>query len=52
MQGNRSPHVSNESFDKFLAEEGILASCEREAIGEIVAEQKRSPNRVKVPRKF
>ena len=31
--------VSKETFDEFLAEQGMLGSCEERAIKEIIAEQ-------------
>lgn len=31
--------VSNETFDEFLAEQGMLGTCEERAIKEIIAEQ-------------
>ena len=35
----RKAHVSNETFDEFLAQQGILGTCEERAIKEIIAEQ-------------
>ncbi|WP_298241143.1 helix-turn-helix domain-containing protein [uncultured Bradyrhizobium sp.] len=35
----RKAHVSAETFDEFLAEQGILGACEERAIKELIAEQ-------------
>jgi hypothetical protein len=35
----RKAHVSAETFDDFLAEQGILGACEERAIKELIAEQ-------------
>jgi antitoxin HicB len=35
----RTRHVSDETFDEFLASQGLLASCEDQAIKEIIAAQ-------------
>jgi antitoxin HicB len=35
----RKAHVSNETFDEFLAQQGILGTCEERAIKELIAEQ-------------
>ena len=32
-------HVSEETFDELLAEQGMLGTCEERAIKEIIAEQ-------------
>lgn len=36
---NAKSHVSEETFDEFLAEQGILEDCEDQAIKEIIAAQ-------------
>ncbi|RXH21881.1 MULTISPECIES: helix-turn-helix domain-containing protein [Bradyrhizobium] len=35
----RKVRVSEETFDEFLAEQGILGACEERAIKELIAEQ-------------
>lgn len=35
----RKAHVSKETFDRFLAEQGLLGECEERALKEIIAEQ-------------
>lgn len=35
----RKARVSEETFDQFLAEQGILGACEERAIKELIAEQ-------------
>lgn len=40
MARKKNPHIGS-SFDDFLAEEGLLESCERQAIKEILADQVR-----------
>ncbi|MCK1391344.1 helix-turn-helix domain-containing protein [Bradyrhizobium sp. 1] len=35
----RKTRVSEETFDEFLAEQGILGACEERAIKELIAEQ-------------
>lgn len=35
----RKARVSDETFDEFLAQQGILGACEERAIKEIIAEQ-------------
>ena len=35
----KKARVSKETFDEFLAEQGMLGSCEERAIKEIIAEQ-------------
>jgi antitoxin HicB len=35
----KKAHVSEETFDEFLAEQGILGACEERAIKELIAEQ-------------
>ena len=35
----KKARVSDESFDEFLAEQGVLGTCEERAIKEIIAEQ-------------
>jgi len=35
----RKAHVSDETLDEFLAQQGILGECEERAIKEIIAEQ-------------
>ena len=42
MEDLRKPHVSDETFDEFLASEGLLAVCEEDAIKEIIADQIRA----------
>ena len=39
MENLRKAGISEETFDDFLAEEGLLGSCEDRAIKEIIAEQ-------------
>ena len=39
MEDLKKATVSEETFDDFLAEEGILGSCEDHAIKELIAEQ-------------
>ena len=39
MTNHANAHVSDETFDEFLAEQGILAICEDRAIKEIIAGQ-------------
>ncbi len=40
-KGKDNPRIGS-SFDEFLADEGILESCERQAIKEILADQVRA----------
>jgi antitoxin HicB len=42
MAANAKAHVSDETFDEFLAGEGLLAQCEEDAIKEIIADQLRA----------
>ena len=42
MDRHGNAHVSDETFDDFLAEEGLLATCEEDAIKEIIADQIRT----------
>jgi len=35
----KKARVSDETFDEFLAEQGVLGTCEERAIKEIIAEQ-------------
>jgi len=39
MVKKNKARVSEETFDKFLAEQGMLGTCEERAIKEIIAEQ-------------
>ncbi len=39
MAQKRKAGVSEETFDEFLAEEGLLSACEEHALKEIIAEQ-------------
>jgi antitoxin HicB len=39
MAQKRKASVSKETFDKFLADQGVLKACEDHAIKELVAEQ-------------
>ncbi len=39
MARKRKSGVSEETFDEFLAEQGILAACEDHAVKELIAEQ-------------
>ncbi len=39
MARKRKGGVSTETFDEFLAEQGILAACEGHAVKELIAEQ-------------
>jgi plasmid maintenance system antidote protein VapI len=39
MVKKRKAHVSGETFDELLAEQGMLGTCEERAIKEIIAEQ-------------
>jgi antitoxin HicB len=39
MMAKKKAHVSEETFDDFLSEQGILGACEERAIKEIIAEQ-------------
>ena len=39
MIAKRKARVSDETFDDFLAQQGILGACEERAIKEIIAEQ-------------
>jgi antitoxin HicB len=39
MKTNKKASVSQETFDEFLAGQGILEACEDHAIKEIIAEQ-------------
>ena len=39
MPENRKARVSEETFDEFLASQGLLKACEDHAIKELVAEQ-------------
>ncbi len=39
MARKRKGSVSTETFDEFLAEQGILAACEDHAVKELIAEQ-------------
>jgi antitoxin HicB len=39
MPKNRKPRVSKETLDEFLAQQGILGTCEERAIEEIIAAQ-------------
>jgi plasmid maintenance system antidote protein VapI len=35
----KHPHISEETFDAFLSEQGLLETCEDHAVKEIIAEQ-------------
>jgi antitoxin HicB len=39
MVKRKKASVSRETFDEFLAEQGVLGTCEERAIKEIIAEQ-------------
>jgi antitoxin HicB len=39
MKSKRKASVSEETFDEFLASQGILEACEDRAIKEVIAEQ-------------
>jgi plasmid maintenance system antidote protein VapI len=39
MVKKKKASVSKETFDEFLAEQGVLGTCEERAIKEIIAEQ-------------
>jgi antitoxin HicB len=39
MKGKKKASVSRETFDEFLAGQGILEACEDHAIKEVIAEQ-------------
>ena len=39
VKKKRNASVSEETFDEFLAEQGMLGTCEERAIKEIIAEQ-------------
>ena len=39
MVKKKKARVSEETFDEFLAEQGVLGTCEERAIKEIIAEQ-------------
>jgi len=39
MAKKKKARVSEETFDEFLAEQGMLGTCEERAIKEIIAEQ-------------
>jgi hypothetical protein len=39
MAKKNKARVSEETFDEFLAEQGMLGTCEERAIKEIIAEQ-------------
>jgi len=39
MMAKKKARVSDETFDEFLAEQGILGTCEERAIKELIAEQ-------------
>ncbi len=39
MVKKKKAHVSEETFEEFLAEQGMLGTCEERAIKEIIAEQ-------------
>jgi hypothetical protein len=39
MMKKKKASVSKETFDEFLAEQGVLGACEERAIKEIIAEQ-------------
>jgi antitoxin HicB len=39
MMKKKKARVSEETFDEFLAEQGMLGTCEERAIKEIIAEQ-------------
>jgi antitoxin HicB len=39
MMAKQKARVSDETFDEFLAQQGILGVCEERAIKEIIAEQ-------------
>ena len=39
MVKKKKARVSDETFDEFLAEQGMLGTCEERAIKEIIAEQ-------------
>ena len=39
MAKKKKASVSKETFDEFLAEQGVLGACEERAIKEIIAEQ-------------
>ena len=41
MGKDTSAHASDETFDEFLADQGILEPCEEDALEEIVADQDR-----------
>ena len=42
MENAASARVSQESFDDYLTEAGLLAACEEDAIKEIIADQIRA----------
>jgi antitoxin HicB len=42
MSDNTNSHISDETFDDFLASENLLAVCEESAIKEIIADQIRA----------
>ena len=39
MEQMKRARISDETFDEFLAEQGLLAACEDHAIKEIIADQ-------------
>ena len=39
MTKSRNAHVSDETFDDFLAEQGLLAQAEEAALKEVIADQ-------------
>lgn len=39
MVMKKKARLSDETFDEFLAEQGVLGTCEERAIKEIIAEQ-------------
>ena len=45
MEKPNRPRVSEETFDEFLARQGLLAACEMDAIKEIIANRMRFRNR-------
>ena len=42
MEKDASARVSDETFDEFLADQGILEPCEDDALEQIVADQTRA----------
>ena len=45
MEKLKRPRVSDETFDDFLGEQGLLAVCEEDAIKEIIVNRMRFRNR-------